>query len=172
VAFRQSSVDSFRKYRKWFQTATMRIDRFHTYWRGSQSSARQWLRRFRHHYNHERPNQALDGKTPAEVIQNYTVFFVSYQAVRSYLTEYRNAEYEGSSDEERLNADRETIQRFSSRTLSVTEGGLETLRETGRMDIGEFEVLLDLQVLCQSCGVQHSIEALFEQSGCDCERME
>ncbi|NLV08273.1 IS6 family transposase, partial [Haloarcula rubripromontorii] len=29
-----------------------------------------WLRRFRHHYNHERPNQALDGRTPAEVIQN------------------------------------------------------------------------------------------------------
>jgi len=28
---------------KWFQTVTMRIDRFHTYWQGSQSSARQWL---------------------------------------------------------------------------------------------------------------------------------
>ncbi|EMA31518.1 transposase [Haloarcula japonica DSM 6131] len=26
--------------------------------------------RFRHHYNHERPNQALDGRTPAEEIQN------------------------------------------------------------------------------------------------------
>ncbi len=55
---------------KWFQTATMRIDRFHSFWRGSQSSAKQWLRRFRHHYNHERPNQALDGKTLGEVIQN------------------------------------------------------------------------------------------------------
>ncbi|QGA81366.1 integrase core domain-containing protein [Halomicrobium sp. LC1Hm] len=55
---------------KWFQTVTMRIDRFHTYWRGSQSSARQWLQRFRHHYNHERPNQALDGRTPAEEVQN------------------------------------------------------------------------------------------------------
>jgi len=55
---------------KWFQTVTMRIDRFHTYWRGSQSSARQWLQRFRHHYNHERPNQALDGRTPAEEVLN------------------------------------------------------------------------------------------------------
>jgi transposase InsO family protein len=27
-------------------------------------------RRFRYHYNHEWPKQALDGKTPAEVIQN------------------------------------------------------------------------------------------------------
>jgi len=55
---------------KWFQTVTVRIDRFHTYWRGSLSSARQWLRRFRHHYNHERPNQALDGRTPAQEVQN------------------------------------------------------------------------------------------------------
>jgi len=55
---------------KWFQTVTMRIDRFHSVWQGSQSSAKQWLQRFRHHYNHERPNQALDGRTPAEEIQN------------------------------------------------------------------------------------------------------
>jgi len=59
--------------KKWFQTVTMRIDRFHTFWRGSQSSARQWLRSFRHHYNHERPNQALDERTPAQEVQSYTV---------------------------------------------------------------------------------------------------
>jgi transposase-like protein len=55
---------------KWFQTVTMRIDRFHSFWRGSQSSAKQWLWRFRHYYNHERPNQALNGRTPAEEVQN------------------------------------------------------------------------------------------------------
>jgi putative transposase len=55
---------------KWFQTVTMRIDRFHSFWRGSPASARRWLRRFRHHYNHNRPNQALDGRTPAEEVLN------------------------------------------------------------------------------------------------------
>jgi transposase-like protein len=55
---------------KWFQTVAMRIDRFHSFWRGSQSSARRWLRRFRFHYNHDRPNQALDGRTPAAEILN------------------------------------------------------------------------------------------------------
>ena len=48
----------------------MRIDYIHAYWRGSQVSAKQWLRRFRHHYNHDQPNQALDGRTPAEEVQN------------------------------------------------------------------------------------------------------
>ena len=55
---------------KWFQTVSMRIDRFHSFWRGSPASARRWLRRFRHHYNHDRPNQALDGRTPAQEVLN------------------------------------------------------------------------------------------------------
>ena len=55
---------------KWFQTVTMGIDRFHSFWRGSHSSAKRWLRRFRHHYNHARPNQALDGRTPVEEVLN------------------------------------------------------------------------------------------------------
>lgn len=55
---------------KWFQTVTMRIDRFHSFWRGSQSSARRWLQRFRHYYNRHRPNQALDGEVPAAEVEN------------------------------------------------------------------------------------------------------
>lgn len=78
----------------------------------------------------------------------------------------------GPSEEEHLDADRETIQRLSSRTLSVTKDWLESLRETGRLDLGEFGVLLDLQMLCQSCGTQHFIETFFDQNGCDCKRAE
>jgi transposase-like protein len=55
---------------KWLQTVSMRIDRFHSFWRGSQSSARRWLRRFRHHYNHDRLNQALDNRTPVDEVLN------------------------------------------------------------------------------------------------------
>jgi len=55
---------------KWFQTVAMVIDRFHSFWQGSQSSARRWLRRFRHYYNRYRPNQALGGRTPAEEVLN------------------------------------------------------------------------------------------------------
>ena len=53
---------------KWFQTVAMRIERFHSFWRGSPASAARWLRRFRYHYNRDRPNQALDGRTPAEEV--------------------------------------------------------------------------------------------------------
>ncbi|WP_144901058.1 rod-determining factor RdfA [Halobellus captivus] len=96
--------------------------------------------------------------------------FVSYQAIRSYLTEYRDAEYRQLSDEEKVEKDLQSIQRLMTRTLSVTEERIEKLRETGRIDIDEFEVLLDMQVLCQRCGDQYSVAEFLENRGCDCQR--
>ncbi|OLZ39215.1 transposase [Natrinema saccharevitans] len=58
---------------KWFHTLKMRIDRFHNSWVGSRSSVREWLEQFMHYYNHQRPHQALDGKTPIEKVQNWIV---------------------------------------------------------------------------------------------------
>jgi hypothetical protein len=96
--------------------------------------------------------------------------FVTYQAIRSYLTEYRDAEYEGPTDAEKIKSDVESIQRLLARTLSVTEERIESLRDTGRLDIDAFDVLLDLQVLCQDCGSQYTVTELLRERGCDCQR--
>ena len=53
---------------KWFQTLSMRIDRFHQTWMGGRASAARWLTAFRYYYNTQRPNQALDNRTPAEEV--------------------------------------------------------------------------------------------------------
>ena len=53
---------------KWFQTLAMRIDRFHQTWMGRRASAARWLTAFRYYYNTQRPNQALDNRTPAEKV--------------------------------------------------------------------------------------------------------
>jgi putative transposase len=55
---------------KWFQTLTMRIDRFHQTWMGGRASAQRWLTAFAHYYNTQRPNQALNNRTPAEEVMN------------------------------------------------------------------------------------------------------
>jgi putative transposase len=55
---------------KWFHTFKMRVDRFHNSWVGSRASARKWIEQFVHYYNHQRPHQSLDGKTPAEEVLN------------------------------------------------------------------------------------------------------
>jgi hypothetical protein len=94
--------------------------------------------------------------------------FVTYQAIRSYLKEWRGAEYEQISDAEKLEKDLETIQRLLTRTHSVTEHRIELLRDTDRIALERFEVLLDAQALCQECGTQYSLAELFERGGCDC----
>ncbi len=53
---------------KWFQTPKQRIDRFYHSWVGSRRSARQWIEQFVHYYNHQRPHQSLDNRTPAEEV--------------------------------------------------------------------------------------------------------
>ena len=96
--------------------------------------------------------------------------FVSYQAIRSYLTEYRDAEYRRLSDEEKVEKDLQSIQRLMTRTLSVTEERIEKLAQTGRIDADSFEVLLDVQVLCGECGRQYSVSEFLDGRGCDCQR--
>jgi hypothetical protein len=94
--------------------------------------------------------------------------FVTYQAIRSYLTEYRDAEYERLSDAEKVRKDIESIQRLVSRTRSVTEDRIETLDGTGRIDGDAVDVLVDVQVLCRHCGRQYPVTEFLEQRGCDC----
>jgi hypothetical protein len=96
--------------------------------------------------------------------------FVTYQAIRTYLKEWRGAEYEQLSDADKIAKDRESIQRLMTRTLSVTEDRIEKLRETGRVDIEAFEVVLDAQVLCRACGTQQSIGEFFDSGGCPCQQ--
>ncbi|WP_416841735.1 rod-determining factor RdfA [Haloferax sp. DFSO52] len=96
--------------------------------------------------------------------------FVTYQAIRSYLKEYRGAEYQKISDEEKIEKDLESIHRLVTRTLSVTEERIEKLRDTNRIDVEEFEVLLDMTILCQSCGAHYSVSQFFDERGCECQR--
>lgn len=94
--------------------------------------------------------------------------FVTYQAIRSYLKDWRGAEYEQPSNDEKRTKDRESIQRLLTKTLSVTEDRLEKLRETDRIDAEEFEVFIDAKVLCQECGIQYAVADFIDNRGCDC----
>ncbi len=55
---------------KWFQTFKQRIDRFYHSWVRSRRSVCQWIGPFVHYYNHQRPHQSLDNRTPAEEVLN------------------------------------------------------------------------------------------------------
>ena len=48
----------------------MRLTGFHNTWTGSAARAQRWLAAFGYYYNFQRPNQALDGRTPVEEVLN------------------------------------------------------------------------------------------------------
>ncbi|WP_433627790.1 IS6 family transposase [Halomicrococcus sp. NG-SE-24] len=54
---------------KLFQTYTMRIERFHETWNGSQASAERWLIAYTAYYNHHRSHHALDNQPPVEALK-------------------------------------------------------------------------------------------------------
>ncbi len=95
--------------------------------------------------------------------------FVTYQAIRTYLKEWRGAKYERPSDAEKIEKDLESIQRLMTRAHSVIDERVETLRDTGRLDVGSYEVFLDAQLLCQSCGRQQTVSDFLERGGCECQ---
>lgn len=95
--------------------------------------------------------------------------FVTYQAIRSYVTEVRGAERTTPGDAERVGSVRTTIQRLTGRTAAVAEENLERLRDTDRIALGEFRLTVDVQVYCRDCGTQRAVIDLIDAGGCDCE---
>ena len=94
--------------------------------------------------------------------------FVSHQAVHTYLTKFRGASKERESTD-RIATVRETFQKLRNRLVTVIEHNLEQLRQSQRITLGNFNVLLDVQVFCEDCGASYSLSKLFEHGGCDCD---
>jgi len=93
--------------------------------------------------------------------------FVTYQAIRTYLTEHRGATYsEGTGDQ--VESEKERIQRLQGRVRTVTDSKLKQLRRNGDLNLGSFRTLVDVNVLCTDCGAQYDVEALLKNGGCDC----
>lgn len=100
-----------------------------------------------------------------ETIQND---FVTYQAIRNYLKDHRGAEYT-PSETDPLEREVTNVQKLRGRTVSVTEGKLEQLRDSDQLTLGEFRTLADIRVVCEDCNSQFDILELLDQGGCDCE---
>lgn len=94
--------------------------------------------------------------------------FVSYQSIRTYLKESRGAEYSGQ-DENPIESGQKLIQQLRNRTQSVTENKVDQLHSTDRIAADEFQVLVDVQVICETCSTQYDAVTFLERGGCDCE---
>ena len=93
--------------------------------------------------------------------------FVSHQAIHTYLTKYRGAT-PAVDERDQVEKDGETIQRLTSRTATVSENTLERLRDTDRLILGDFDVFVDVRVLCTDCDASADVRDLLAAGGCEC----
>ncbi|MFB6178217.1 MAG: rod-determining factor RdfA [Halorientalis sp.] len=94
--------------------------------------------------------------------------FVTYQAIRSYLKDYRGVEYERDSEPARVESVIETLQRLKTRTTTVAENSLAQLRKSDRITLGEFRLFVEINVLCEDCQTQYGVVELLRDGGCNC----
>lgn len=94
--------------------------------------------------------------------------FVTYQAIRTYLKEERNAEYDPNTNP--VERDRNSIQQLRNRTRAVTETKLDGLTKSDRIELGPHEISVDINVFCEECGRQFDVTEVLDQKGCDCNR--
>ena len=72
------------------------------------------------------------------------------------------------SDDDRLERRGSTLYALQNRTETVTRETLTSLRDGGELALDEFAVIVDVRVVCESCGRARELAALLEERGCDC----
>lgn len=93
--------------------------------------------------------------------------FVTHQAIHTYLTEYREAELPDRSAD-RVDRKVETMERLQGRTSVVAESTIDGLVASEDLTEREYEVFVDVQVVCSECGTGYPIGELIRQGGCNC----
>ncbi len=91
--------------------------------------------------------------------------FVSYQAVRTYLTEVRGASYEPAGGG--TATARESVEKLVGRTTAVVRRRLEQLRGE-ELTLGSFRVRTAVTVYCEDCRTQYRAGELLRRGSCDC----
>lgn len=97
--------------------------------------------------------------------------FVSYQAIRTYLREYRDVESptESRSPESYREAKRKTVQQLIGRLRTVATEALTELLAADHLVLGDFDVVVTVRVHCTDCGTRMALADLLERGGCECD---
>lgn len=93
--------------------------------------------------------------------------FITHQAIHTYLTKYREAELPDRS-ENRVQRKVGTLERLQGRTSVVAESTIDGLVNSEDITDREYEVFVDIQVVCSECGTGYAIGELIRQGGCTC----
>ena len=93
---------------------------------------------------------------------------VSHQTVYRHLKQCLEASKgDDQSPEERRQKAKDTVHALQQRTELVTESTLNTLQSAGITDFTEIDVIVNIQVVCNTCGRSMDFRSAIH-GGCDC----
>lgn len=96
--------------------------------------------------------------------------FVSHQTVYNHFQSCRNIDGpDDKSENQRLSDVRSRVFGLQNRTELVTEQSLSELASHGLLSPGEFDVVVDIQVVCEKCSRSYDIDSLISRGRCRCE---
>lgn len=97
--------------------------------------------------------------------------FLSHQTMYRHLVDCLEITRESTQvgGDSRVATWRDRILSLRTRMARVTERGIEQLRGSDAVDIGSFEVYIDVNVFCEDCDGFYTIEEFLDGRTCDCE---
>lgn len=101
-------------------------------------------------------------------VEELSFALVSHQTVYRHLTQCLDvSKDDGQTPDERREKARNTVYALQQRTEIVTAKTVKSLQSAGVTDLGDIEVLVDLQVVCGDCGRSMDFETAISD-GCNC----
>lgn len=94
--------------------------------------------------------------------------FVSHPTIGTHLKECRGIDPPGPASVDKLAVAEERVFKLQNRTEAVVRASIEHLRDTARLDAGEFEVFVNTLVTCDRCGTQYDVHDFLRRGGCAC----
>ena len=99
-------------------------------------------------------------------VEQLAADLVSHQTVYRHLTNCLDASKgDEQTPDERRDQARNTVHALQQRTELVIQSTLESLQSANITDLGEPEVLVDLQIVCSDCGASMDFETALNE-GC------
>jgi hypothetical protein len=92
--------------------------------------------------------------------------FVSHQTMYRHLRNCLSA----NKDRNKLSVEKERdrIHSVQHRAEAVVDDSVSRLRDGGKLDLGEYEVLINFRVICEDCGSLSDVTDIIEDGGCTC----
>lgn len=95
--------------------------------------------------------------------------FVSHQTIYRHLTQCHGIERTGTdAGTDRKTQSIQTVHSLRGKTRAVTENIVERLVNGADVELDDYDVFVDVTIVCNECGRQHQVEALADAGGCPC----